>query len=133
MYSGSPKAPGSLVRSSTQMTRALAGTVGMHRLIAAVDSRGGRVCIHGWKTVLPLTAVGKVFKPALRLRAIELRLTDLALELAPGRAVQVSAVEEGGRQRAEVRFAGAEDPALAERLQGALAAIAVPTAVRFGG
>ena len=40
--------------------RALADTVGMHRLIAAVDSRGGRVCIHGWKTVLPLTAVQAV-------------------------------------------------------------------------
>jgi phosphoribosylformimino-5-aminoimidazole carboxamide ribotide isomerase len=40
--------------------KALATTVGMHRLIAAVDSRGGRVCIHGWKTVLPLTAVQAV-------------------------------------------------------------------------
>jgi phosphoribosylformimino-5-aminoimidazole carboxamide ribotide isomerase len=40
--------------------RALAGTVGLHRLIAAVDSKGGRVCIHGWKTVLPLTAVQAV-------------------------------------------------------------------------
>jgi phosphoribosylformimino-5-aminoimidazole carboxamide ribotide isomerase len=40
--------------------RALAQTVGMHRLIAAVDSRAGRVCIHGWKTTLPLTAVQAV-------------------------------------------------------------------------
>jgi phosphoribosylformimino-5-aminoimidazole carboxamide ribotide isomerase len=40
--------------------RALADTVGMHRLIAAVDSRAGRVCIHGWKTMLPLTAVQAV-------------------------------------------------------------------------
>jgi phosphoribosylformimino-5-aminoimidazole carboxamide ribotide isomerase len=40
--------------------RALAQTVGMNRVIAAVDSRGGRVCIHGWKTVLPLTAVQAV-------------------------------------------------------------------------
>jgi phosphoribosylformimino-5-aminoimidazole carboxamide ribotide isomerase len=40
--------------------RALAQTVGMHRLIAAVDSKGGRVCIHGWKTMLPLTAVQAV-------------------------------------------------------------------------
>ena len=32
----------------------------MHRVIAAVDSRAGRVCIHGWKTVLPLTAVQAV-------------------------------------------------------------------------
>jgi phosphoribosylformimino-5-aminoimidazole carboxamide ribotide isomerase len=40
--------------------RALADTVGMHRLIAAVDARAGRVCIHGWKTTLPLTAVQAV-------------------------------------------------------------------------
>ena len=39
---------------------ALAQTVGMHRLIGAVDSRAGRVCIHGWKTLLPLTAVQAV-------------------------------------------------------------------------
>ncbi len=40
--------------------RALADTVGMSRVIGAVDSRAGRVCIHGWKTVLPLTAVQAV-------------------------------------------------------------------------
>jgi phosphoribosylformimino-5-aminoimidazole carboxamide ribotide isomerase len=39
---------------------ALAQTVGMDRLIAAVDSRAGRVTIHGWKTMLPLTAVQAV-------------------------------------------------------------------------
>jgi len=36
--------------------RALAGRVGRARVIAAVDSKGGRVVIHGWKTALPLTA-----------------------------------------------------------------------------
>lgn len=40
--------------------QALAATVGMHRLIAAVDSKAGRVVIHGWKTTLPLTAVHAV-------------------------------------------------------------------------
>jgi len=29
-------------------------------VIAAVDSRGGRVVIHGWKTALPLTAAEAV-------------------------------------------------------------------------
>jgi phosphoribosylformimino-5-aminoimidazole carboxamide ribotide isomerase len=37
--------------------RALADTVGVDRVIAAVDSRGGRVVIHGWKTTLPITTV----------------------------------------------------------------------------
>jgi phosphoribosylformimino-5-aminoimidazole carboxamide ribotide isomerase len=33
----------------------MAGAIGADRLIAAVDSRGGQVVIHGWKTPLPLT------------------------------------------------------------------------------
>ena len=80
---------------------------------------------------LPLTAIGKVFKPALRLRAIELKLADLARELAPQRAAVASAVEEGGRQRATVRFSGPPDAALAERLKAALAAIAVEVTAVF--
>jgi phosphoribosylformimino-5-aminoimidazole carboxamide ribotide isomerase len=38
----------------------LRDAIGRDRVIAAVDSRGGRVVIHGWKTVLPLTAVDAV-------------------------------------------------------------------------
>ena len=41
----------------TAFARLLAEAVGVDRVIAAIDSRGGRVVIHGWKTVLPLTAV----------------------------------------------------------------------------
>ena len=40
--------------------RALAEAVGRDRVIAAVDSRGGHVVIHGWKTALPLTAAEAV-------------------------------------------------------------------------
>ena len=40
--------------------KALADAVGRDRVIAAVDSRGGQVVIHGWKTSLPLTAVEAV-------------------------------------------------------------------------
>lgn len=40
--------------------RGLADAIGAERVIAAVDSRGGRVAIHGWKTVLPITAVEAV-------------------------------------------------------------------------
>ncbi len=39
---------------------ALADAVGADRVIAAVDSRGGQVAIHGWRTVLPITAVEAV-------------------------------------------------------------------------
>jgi phosphoribosylformimino-5-aminoimidazole carboxamide ribotide isomerase len=34
--------------------------VGASRLIGAVDSRGGRVVIHGWRTQLPISAVDAV-------------------------------------------------------------------------
>jgi phosphoribosylformimino-5-aminoimidazole carboxamide ribotide isomerase len=38
----------------------LADAIGADRVIAAVDSKGGHVAIHGWKTVLPVTAVEAV-------------------------------------------------------------------------
>jgi phosphoribosylformimino-5-aminoimidazole carboxamide ribotide isomerase len=38
----------------------LSEAIGRERLIAAVDSRGGRVVIHGWKTPLPLTPIEAV-------------------------------------------------------------------------
>jgi phosphoribosylformimino-5-aminoimidazole carboxamide ribotide isomerase len=40
--------------------RALAEAVGADNVIAAVDSRGGKVVIHGWKTTLPIGAVDAV-------------------------------------------------------------------------
>ena len=40
--------------------RSLAEAVGSERVIGAVDSRGGQVVIHGWKTTLPITAVEAV-------------------------------------------------------------------------
>jgi phosphoribosylformimino-5-aminoimidazole carboxamide ribotide isomerase len=40
--------------------RELADSIGADRLIAAVDSRQGRVVVNGWKTALPLTAVEAV-------------------------------------------------------------------------
>ena len=43
-----------------EFARTLAEAVGAERVIAAVDSRGGHVAIHGWKTVLPITAVAAV-------------------------------------------------------------------------
>jgi phosphoribosylformimino-5-aminoimidazole carboxamide ribotide isomerase len=43
-----------------EFARTLADAIGAERIIAAVDSRGGRVAIHGWKTVLAITAVEAV-------------------------------------------------------------------------
>ena len=47
-------------RPALERAQAFADAVGTGRVIGAVDSRGGRVVIHGWKTVLPLTAVDAV-------------------------------------------------------------------------
>lgn len=43
-----------------EFARTLSEAVGPERVIAAVDSRGGHVAIHGWQTVLPITAVDAV-------------------------------------------------------------------------
>ena len=43
-----------------EFARILADAVGPERVIAAVDSRGGHVAIHGWRDVLPITAVDAV-------------------------------------------------------------------------
>lgn len=47
-------------RIDLDFARSLAAAVGAERVIAAVDSRGGRVAIHGWKTPLPIAAVDAV-------------------------------------------------------------------------
>jgi len=47
-------------RPDVAFAKTLADAVGADRIIAAVDSRDGRVVIHGWKTALPLSAVDAV-------------------------------------------------------------------------
>ena len=47
-------------RPDLDFARSLADTVGRDHVIGAVDSRAGRVAIHGWKTLLPITAVEAV-------------------------------------------------------------------------
>ena len=43
-----------------EFARQLADAVGVEQVIAAVDSKGGQVVIHGWKTPLPISAVDAV-------------------------------------------------------------------------
>lgn len=54
----SPGGSGSPINLS--FARALAAAVGTDRVIAAVDSKAGHVVIHGWKTMLPITAVDAI-------------------------------------------------------------------------
>jgi phosphoribosylformimino-5-aminoimidazole carboxamide ribotide isomerase len=49
---------GSLVK--LDFAEALRDAVGLDHVIAAVDARGGRVAIHGWRTLLPMTPLEAV-------------------------------------------------------------------------
>ncbi|WP_439517120.1 AMP-binding protein [Hydrogenophaga sp.] len=80
---------------------------------------------------LPVTAIGKVFKPELRLRAIEIKLQDALGDWAPGVNAQVRAFEKDGRQRAVIELPGPRDGALHERLLHGLAAMAIDVEIRF--
>lgn len=39
-----------------EFAKRMADAVGVEKVIAAVDSKGGQVVVHGWKTALPITA-----------------------------------------------------------------------------
>jgi phosphoribosylformimino-5-aminoimidazole carboxamide ribotide isomerase len=47
-------------RPDIAFAKQLADAVGIEQVIGAVDSKGGQVVIHGWKTPLPITAVDAV-------------------------------------------------------------------------
>ena len=79
---------------------------------------------------LPLTAIGKVYKPALRLRATELKLKEL-LGRAGGVGVDVTAEEKGPGIFAHVRVASAWDAELEQRIKQAMGAIAVDVDFSF--
>lgn len=47
-------------RPDLEFAKAMSDAIGVDRLIAAVDSKGGRVVVNGWKTPLDVTAVEAV-------------------------------------------------------------------------
>jgi phosphoribosylformimino-5-aminoimidazole carboxamide ribotide isomerase len=47
-------------RPDLEFARTLANAVGVGRVIAAVDVKGGRVAVKGWRETVPLTAVEAV-------------------------------------------------------------------------
>ena len=82
---------------------------------------------------LPLTAVGKIYKPALRLKAIETKLLEVLSAAAGGPAVEVHALESASKMVAVATVTAARDPALEQRLRDSMAAIAVETEFAFTG
>ena len=78
--------------------------------------------------VMPVTAIGKIYKPALRLRAIEVKLAEMLADIA---GATVRGEERGGSLSAVVAIASTRDDALERRLRERLAAIAVPVEFVF--
>lgn len=79
---------------------------------------------------MPMTAIGKIYKPALRLRAVEVKLAEM---LADVEGLFVRGNEQGGKLAAVVSVASAHSPALEAQLRERLAAIAVPVEFVFTG
>jgi fatty-acyl-CoA synthase len=77
---------------------------------------------------MPVTAIGKIYKPTLRLRAIEAKLAEMLADV-PGAVVRGE--ERGGTLSAVVSLVGAADLGLEKRLRERLAAIAVPVSFVF--
>ncbi|WBY03314.1 AMP-binding protein [Ramlibacter tataouinensis] len=78
---------------------------------------------------MPMTAIGKVYKPALRLMALQDKLGEVLAGL--GAAAQVRAEDRGGSPVAVVQVAGPPDPGLKQRVHDALGAMAVTLEFRF--
>jgi fatty-acyl-CoA synthase len=78
---------------------------------------------------MPVTAIGKIYKPALRVAATRTKLSELLADV-PGASVVCG--EQGGAVWAQVQLPGPADAALEARLRERLAAIAVKTAFSFG-
>lgn len=72
---------------------------------------------------MPLTAIGKIYKPALRLLALETKLTEMLADV-PGLTVQ--GLERGGSLSAVVLMATPLGVVAVQGLRDRLAAIAVP-------
>ncbi len=79
---------------------------------------------------MPVTAIGKIYKPALRLRAIEVKLAEM---LADVDGASVRGEERGGTLVAVVSIASTRDEALERRLRQSLAAIALTIEFVFTG
>ena len=73
------------------LARELADAVGAERIVAAVDTRGGHVVIHGWRTTLPITAAEAV-------RALEPYCAEFLCTIVDGegmmRGIDMAAVRE---------------------------------------
>jgi len=80
---------------------------------------------------MPMTAIGKIFKPALRLTAMEVKLAEMLEGVAPGRTVAVVGEDRPGGQVAVIHISGEASDAIRAEVRRCLAAVAVAHEVRF--
>lgn len=78
---------------------------------------------------LPTTAVGKIYKPALRVKATQMKLREVLSAVVPG--IGVTAKEKGAGCVVEVSVPGERDAKVEQRLRDALGAMAVEMVIRF--
>lgn len=79
---------------------------------------------------MPTTAIGKIYKPTLRLCALETKLAEMLADLPHA---SVTGREQGGALSAQVLIASPYDAALEKQLRERLAAIAVEIGFVFTG
>jgi fatty-acyl-CoA synthase len=80
---------------------------------------------------MPMTAIGKIYKPALRLRAVETKLAEMLAGVAPGRAVSVAGEEVAGTVTVTITVSGAPADEITDAVRERLTAIAVRTELVF--
>lgn len=84
---------------------------------------------------MPMTAIGKIYKPTLRLRAMEAKLMEMLEDIASGRNLRVAGEERTGGQVAVINMSGDDSDGARDGLRDAirlrLAAIAVAHEIRF--
>lgn len=71
---------------------------------------------------IPMTAVGKIFKPALRLKAIEVKLTEMLEGIAPECDVVIHAEDRPGGSVAVIQVLGQPSEAMQLKIQSEVAA-----------
>ena len=80
---------------------------------------------------MPMTAIGKIFKPALRLKAIEVKLAEMLEGVAPASTVAVVGEDRPHGQVAVIHISGEASDAIRAEVRRRLAAVAVAHEVRF--
>ena len=80
---------------------------------------------------MPMTAIGKIFKPALRLRAMEVKLAEMLEGVAPASTVAVVGEDRPHGQVAVIHISGEASDAIRAEVRRRLAAVAVAHEVRF--